>query len=192
MKKILIIENSIVIRSAIRNLFIDNQRVVTYEANSMKDSEELIKKNDFFVAVTNLFLEDSPNSEILSLLEKYNIPTIIFSSNLETELLFKYSNIIDYVLKNSNGFEYIKRLITVMKFCRYENVLLVEDSTIIANQIKQTLERLLLKVTVVKDGKEALDLVNENKTFSLIISDYEIPNLNGLELTKKIRDLAYY
>ena len=83
MKKILIIDNSIVIRSVIRNLFVDNQRLIVFEANSKEETEKLIKEHDFFVVISNLFLNDSPNYEILDLLEKENIPTIIFSSTLE-------------------------------------------------------------------------------------------------------------
>ncbi len=192
MKKILIIDNSIVIRSVIRNLFVDNQRLIIFEASSMEETEKLIKENDFFVVISNLFLNDSPNSQILELLEKENIPTIIFSSTLEKELLYKYSNILDYVLKDSNGFRYIYNLVSAMKFCRNENVLIVEDSNTVSNQIKQILEKLLLKVTIVEDGVKALEILNQEKNFSLIISDYEMPNLDGLELTRKIRALNSY
>ena len=58
MKKILIIDNSIVIRSVIRNLFVDNQRLIIFEAISMEETEKLIKENDFFVVISNLFLND--------------------------------------------------------------------------------------------------------------------------------------
>lgn len=118
-------------------------------------------------------------------MEKQNIPTIIFSSTLETELLNKHSNIIEHVLKDSNGFKYIYKLVSAMKFCRNENVLLVEDSKTVSNQIKQILEKLLLKVTIVEDGQKAFEILNQKEKFSLIISDYEMPNLNGLELIKK-------
>lgn len=158
----------------------------------MEETEKLIKENEFFVVISNLFLNDSPNSQILELLEKENIPTIIFSSTLEKELLHKYSNILDYVLKDSNGFRYIYNLVSAMKFCRNENVLIVEDSNTISNQIKQILEKLLLKVTIVEDGIKALEILNQEKNFSLIISDYEMPNLDGLELTRKIRALNSY
>lgn len=192
MKKILIIDNSIVIRSVIRNLFVDNQRLIVFEANSKEETEKLIKEHDFFVVISNLFLNDSPNYKILDLLEKENIPTIIFSSTLEKELLYKYSNILDYVLKDTNGFKYIYNLVSAIKFCRYESVLIVEDSNTVSNQIKKILEKLLLKVTIVEDGVKALEILNQDNSFSLIISDFEMPNIDGLELTKKIRNLNSY
>lgn len=191
MKKILITDNSIVIRSVIRNLFINDERIITFEASSIEEIEQLIKENDFFVVITSLYLEDSPNSEMLEILNKLNIPTIVFSSSIETNFLLKYPNIIDCVLKDSNGFEYIHKLVLSMEFCCYENVLLVEDSKIVSNQIKETLEKLFLNVTVVDDGQKATKIL-DRENFSLIISDFEMPNLNGLDLIKKIKTLENY
>ncbi len=192
MKKILIIDNSTVIRNVIKNLFIDNQRIIILEANSKEEAEYLIKKNSFFIVISNLFLNDSSDSQMLELLKKQNIPTIIFSSTLESELLGKYSNIIDYVLKDSNGFKYIYKLVSAMEFCYKEKVLVIDDSATVSTQIKKILEKLLLKVTIVEDGEKALKILNQEENFSLILSDYEMPNLNGLELTRKIRSLNYY
>ena len=158
MKKILIIDNSTVIRNVIKNLFIDNQRIIIFEANSKEEAEELIKKNSFFVVISNLFLNDSSDSQMLELLKKQNIPTIIFSSTLESELLGKYSNIIDYVLKDSNGFKYIYKLVSAMEFCYKEKVLVIDDSVTISTQIKEILEKLTKNDITLSDS---LKLYNE-------------------------------
>lgn len=193
MKKILIVDNSIVIRNILKNSFLDNQEVIIFEADSFKEVCKLVVEHTFFIVVSNLVLLDSTNSELLKLLKKENISTIIFSSNLEADSLdIEYSNIINHVIKNVNGFKFIYKLVSAMIYCNNEEILVIDDSTTQANYIKEVLEKLLVKVSIVKNGIKALSLLEKNKNISLILSDYEMPIMDGLEFTKKIRVHKYY
>ena len=193
MKKILIVDNSIVIRNILKNSFLDNQEVIIFEADSFKEVCKLVVEHTFFIVVSNLVLLDSTNSELLKLLKKENIPTIIFSSNLEADSLdIEYSNIINHVIKNANGFKFIYKLVSAMIYCNNEEILVIDDSTTQANYIKEVLEKLLVKVSIVKNGIKALSLLEKNKNISLILSDYEMPIMDELEFTKKIRVHKYY
>jgi two-component system, chemotaxis family, sensor kinase CheA len=70
-------------------------------------------------------------------------------------------------------------------------VLLVEDSIPIRTQLKRILEGAGYEVTAAVDG---LDGFNKLQTdlFNAVISDIEMPNLNGLELTTQIRQQPEY
>ena len=70
-------------------------------------------------------------------------------------------------------------------------ILLVEDSIIIRTQLKRLLEGAGYQVSVAVDG---LDGFNKLKTgtFDAVVSDVEMPNLNGLELTAKVRQYSEY
>lgn len=46
-------------------------------------------------------------------------------------------------------------------------------------------------VSIAKDGKEALEVLNENGEINLIISDLMMPRMDGLELCKAIRENLY-
>jgi len=103
LKKILIVDNSIVIRNILKNSFLDNQEVIIFEADSFKEVCKLVVEHTFFIVVSNLILPDSLNFELLKLLNEKNLPTIIFSSNLEADLLdVECSNIINHVIKNTH------------------------------------------------------------------------------------------
>ena len=68
MKKILIVDNSIVIRNILKNSFLDNQEVIIFEADSFKEVCKLVVEHTFFIVVSNLILPDSLNFELLKLL----------------------------------------------------------------------------------------------------------------------------
>lgn len=75
------------------------------------------------------------------------------------------------------------------------SILVADDSSVARKQIKRTLEQLGIEAIMVKDGKEALDLlkgwVDEDpdisKRIRLLISDVEMPNMDGYTLTTEIR-----
>lgn len=67
-------------------------------------------------------------------------------------------------------------------------VLLVDDSRLARNHIKRVLNNLgLLKITEAVDGSEAIEILKDNM-FDLIVTDYNMPEVDGRELTKYIRN----
>ena len=68
-------------------------------------------------------------------------------------------------------------------------VLVVDDSSMSRKYISQMLESLSIKsIETAKDGSEALQLIEEGHRFDLIITDYNMPNVDGQELTEHIRN----
>jgi CheY-like chemotaxis protein len=68
-------------------------------------------------------------------------------------------------------------------------VLIVEDSLTNQMLIKLLLEKLGLVVTIAEDGFQAVDAVN-GQAFDLIFMDMQMPNMNGFDATKKLRNLG--
>lgn len=67
-------------------------------------------------------------------------------------------------------------------------VLVVDDSSLSRKYIKQMLESLSIQsIETAKDGAEALQLIDQGYRFDLIITDYNMPNVDGKELTEHIR-----
>ena len=193
MKNILIVDNSLVIKNLLKNSLSNLQEVILFEATSIKEVEELVYKNKFFLVISNLVLPDSIDFEILKLLKKEKLPTIIFSSITESNHLeVEYPNIINHIIKDVNGFQFIHKLVSTMSYCHDEKVLLVDDSTTQAEYIKEILEKLLLKVIITKNGIEALHILDKESRISFVLTDYEMPVMDGLELTKKIREHKNY
>ena len=68
------------------------------------------------------------------------------------------------------------------------NILLAEDTAFFRQAVKTLLEKAGYKVVCANDGKEAIDLLNDPKyTFDLIVSDIEMPRVNGFQLAEAVR-----
>lgn len=76
-----------------------------------------------------------------------------------------------------------------------EHILVVDDSSVARNQVKRVLDQLNLNSTLCKDGQEALEQLQtwakEGKELpaflALVISDIEMPRMDGYTLTSNIR-----
>ena len=68
-------------------------------------------------------------------------------------------------------------------------ILLVDDNKLGLAARKSVLEELGYGITTAVEGKEALEQFAREK-FDLLITDYKMPRMNGVELIRKIRELA--
>ncbi len=60
-------------------------------------------------------------------------------------------------------------------------LLLVDDSAVVRAKLRKLLEGAGHAVVLARDGVEALDLLGQQR-FALLITDLEMPNMNGAEL----------
>ena len=65
--------------------------------------------------------------------------------------------------------------------------LAVDDSAMMRRLLTRTLQKVGYRVLTAKDGWEALELLQQSTPVQLIVSDLEMPNLNGLELLNRLR-----
>ncbi len=70
-------------------------------------------------------------------------------------------------------------------------VLIVDDMASMRKMVSFTLESVGHEVTQASDGDEALGIANNN-TFDLVVTDVNMPNMDGLTLVKKLRGLANF
>jgi two-component system chemotaxis sensor kinase CheA len=67
-------------------------------------------------------------------------------------------------------------------------ILFAEDSSFFRNQVKASMEKEGFKVIEAEDGVIAWDLLQENaEKVSLVVTDIEMPNMDGFSLTQQIK-----
>ncbi len=69
-----------------------------------------------------------------------------------------------------------------------KKILIAEDSSVILNLTKKILVQQGFDIVTVKNGKSVLEKL-DNETFDLILMDINMPVLDGIETTKRIREM---
>ena len=72
-------------------------------------------------------------------------------------------------------------------------VLVVDDDEVLLKTAEETLTSLGAKASIATSGKEAIRLIKENKDdqFKVIILDWKMPDMNGLEVANKIKEIDH-
>lgn len=69
-----------------------------------------------------------------------------------------------------------------------EKILFADDSPVIKKMVKRTVETMGFEMLEAGDGKEALTVLESNhENIVLVISDWNMPNMNGFELLTAIK-----
>lgn len=72
-------------------------------------------------------------------------------------------------------------------------LLVVDDSSTMRRIIKNTLQRLGYEdIYEAENGVEAWDILDKNSDMGVLITDWNMPEMNGLELVKKTRSDARF
>jgi len=77
-------------------------------------------------------------------------------------------------------------------FLKKISILIVDDNENDLDIIAKSLSRYFKKVHIASNGADAFEIYKENKNIDIIISDIEMPKINGLELLKLIRNSDLY
>jgi len=72
-----------------------------------------------------------------------------------------------------------------------KKILFVDDSETMRELVKLTLEEVGYDVVVASDGVEGVKNMS-NDYFDLLITDLHMPNMDGVELIKKVRQMEDY
>ncbi|TVU83976.1 MULTISPECIES: response regulator [Pseudoalteromonas] len=190
-RKILIIEDTPTIARVQKHIAIK----VGYDADiagTLAQAKELISKNSYFCAVVDFILPDAPQGEAIPCTIAADIPTIVMTGNIDLktrDTVEKYP-IIDYITKeNKQAYQYLEKQLQRLPRNEEVKVLVVDDSVATRHHICNLLKRHKYQVLEANDGVEALAVLEKTPDVAVIITDNEMPNMNGDELCTEIRRL---
>jgi len=68
-----------------------------------------------------------------------------------------------------------------------KKILVIDDEKLVVESLKKLLKREGYDANIAKNGTEAMAQIKESD-FDLIVSDIRMPDINGIEIVKKIRE----
>jgi len=190
MEKILIVEDNKSLANLMSKKITSGTEFQVDIAYNMQEAKLFTRASKYFLAILDVNLPDAQNGEVIDFMLSIEQPSIVLTSNtdklLRKEILSK--NIIDYV--NKGGVEdilYVISTINRLSKNRKHKVMIVDDSMVFRKQMSKMLHNLFFHVYVCAHGEEAINTLEENPDIKVILTDYHMPVMDGLELTQEVR-----
>lgn len=159
-------------------------------AHSLSEAKLFFARYKYFITLLDVNLPDAPDGEIIDYALSKENHVIVLSGNIDKEFRKKIlrKKIIDYVSKSGkDDIDYIISTIERLKKNQKHKVLVVDDSRMFRQEMKSMLENLFFNVITVAHGEEAMGMLMAHPDISLMVTDYIMPVMDGLELTRQAR-----
>lgn len=189
-KKILVVEDSLPFRKYL-NQQLSKLGYDVYTAANYAEAEGLLSElGSFLCAILDYCLPDAENGEVIDLALKHKQRTIVLSATYRQESRDKLiqKGVLDYLLKDSASWvDDLVSLINRLEKNKHHYALLVDDSPMFCQYLKQLLENQYIKTSIANDAATALQTIKDTPEISIIITDYDMPNIDGISFIRSIR-----
>jgi diguanylate cyclase (GGDEF)-like protein len=190
-QRILVVEDNKAVARLISSRITQELDFITKVAHSYEEARGILEENDaFFLAILDLNLPDAPDGEIVDLVLAREIPSIVLTGTLDDEVRKRIlsKNVVDYIVKEGmHAIDYVIHLIKRLRNNRRIKALVVDDTATFRHLISRLLSLHKFNVITANDGLDALKMVKQHPDLKLILTDYEMPNMNGFELVSELR-----
>ena len=192
MNNLFLLENSTQIAATIIDSIRNRLPLNVIRSSSLQEARALFAESsvEFEAAVVDLELPDATYLEILQFLRDQKLSAIIITRGIDDELrrgIWEYG-IIDYLIKHQErSIEYLVSIVD--RLCRNPSVkvLIVDDSKIMRLYFGGLLRNHRYHVLLAKSGEEGLQMFEEHPDIKLVLLDYLMTGMDGIDLTVALR-----
>jgi diguanylate cyclase (GGDEF)-like protein len=189
-QRLLVVEDSKPIATVIKKIARSLQFDVVVATTLAQVKNILSSDTDFFAATIDYALPDALDGEAIPCVLSHGIPSLVMTGKMDDETRQKILSqpVIDYIPKeNSQAFLYLKRVLHWQQTNNQNTILVVDDSSSARNHIAALLKRRNFNVITANNGVQAMEKIAQHKNIKMVITDLEMPEMDGIELTNQIR-----
>ncbi|MFW5836954.1 MAG: diguanylate cyclase [Desulfovibrionaceae bacterium] len=192
MDRVLLVEDSKTFGSLIRRALGGEGGYEVDWAMSYAEAEAMLDaaNEPYVVGLLDVNLPDAPKGEVVDLVAARGLPCVIFTGELDSDTreAMWTKGVVDYILKEGMySLRYIRQLIDRLARNHLVKVLVVDDSTTSRRAMAVLLRRRRHTVLEAKNGEEALKIMAAEPGVKLVLTDYYMPIMDGLDLLREIR-----
>lgn len=192
-QRVLLLENSRAYVQAIAEAIEQQLELPVVVASTLAEARALLDRyDDWFLALTGLVVADGDREAVIDCFLERDIPTVVVTGVYDEELRARMlrRRVIDVVLKSTPGsLDYIVWLVKRLERNRRISALIVDDSASARLHTAALLETFGYRVVEAVDGASALRALEADPSIRLAIVDQEMPGMQGVELTRRLRAL---
>jgi len=192
MERILIIEHNKILSKYLSQIIKEKLNFKVDIAQNMQDILEFVKSENkkYFLALVDMNLPNTPTNVIIKYLLSKKIPSIILTNKITKQIRENIlsKKIIDYVDKSDiEDIHYIVHTIKRVYKNQNRKILIVDDSYTFRKITQNILKKQMFEVLSASNAIEALDIIKLHPEIKVIILDYHMPKMTGLEFLVKLR-----
>lgn len=188
---VLIIEDSALFNNALGNGLKALGHTVS-SAFTLSDALAALESDRFDLVILDSHLPDGEGEELLERLStKQKLKIVVYTSDPDKERRnewFRYG-VLGYLSKNDPFHFVIQEIDTTLKAIAENtnyNILIVDDSTVVREQVSMLLQPRNYRIHTAVDGESAIESINTQR-YDLILLDLELPDMNGEEVLKYLK-----
>jgi CheY-like chemotaxis protein len=190
-RHVLVVEDSRVQAKIISQHIAGRTPFPTIVAHSLAEAQEAMtaRRESIFVAILDRNLPDDPDGRIVPLAKSLGIPAVVMTASFSEEVRKRLldDNVVDYFLKTMAEMDALERLIERLYKNQFVRALVADDSKLFRARLSGLLKNLNIEVLEAEDGRQAVDVLAANDDIRLVITDYNMPNLDGFGLIEEVR-----
>ncbi|MBC7314497.1 MAG: diguanylate cyclase [Rhizobium sp.] len=189
---VLVIEDSRTFSSLLCHRFENENGYLVTHCASTKALRDAAGRADqpFDAAVVDLNLPDSPDGQILDEVVAMGVPAVVFTADFNRHMRERLveRGVADYVIKNNErAVDMVVSAVARILDNRHVRVLVVDDVASARKMLVDLLNVQQFQVFEATTGSEALDMLVRHPGIDMVITDYNMPDMDGYELTRRIR-----
>ncbi|SHJ05106.1 diguanylate cyclase (GGDEF) domain-containing protein [Malonomonas rubra DSM 5091] len=191
MKDVLIVEDSRLFSGLLQKRIAKDFMISSTIKESYREAEEHLQEHAdrYSLAVLDLTLPGSPDGEIVDLVVEKGLSVIVVTGRMDDQTRAKIleRQVLDYIMKGPHALDLLSSTIARVLRNNEISVLVVEDSNLIREATRQILQTQHFNVLEAKDGLAALEQLRADRSIKVVLTDYNMPNMDGFKLTAEIR-----